>query len=191
MMQFLKINRKIIIIVSIIILIIALLIFPITIIVIFLGDGLKENIIDKKAMEYESKEKRLEYFQENEEYLNELVNYFIEYPELDRIGKNIWCSNANDHKYDYHGIEVCTSKKIENLPIKDIVETFVKTNLSIVGRRNDYIAFYLYITTYYDVYYNYYFISSKNEYIKYDYGIIEENIINENWSSVFSNIPYD
>ena len=31
----------------------------------------------------------------------------------------------------------------------------------------------------------------KNEYIKYDYGIIEENIINENWSSVFSNIPYD
>lgn len=191
MMQFLKINRKKIIIVSIIILIIALLIFPITIIVIFLGDGLKENIIDKKAMEYESKEKRLEYFQENEEYLNELVNYFIEYPELDRIGKNIWCSNANDHKYDYHGMEVCTSKKIENLPIKDIVETFVKTNLSIVGRRNDYIAFYLYITTYYDVYYNYYFISSKNEYIKYDYGIIEETIINENWSSVFSNIPYD
>ena len=57
MMQFLKINRKKIIIVSIIILIIALLIFLITIIVIFLGDGLKENIIDKKAMEYESKEK--------------------------------------------------------------------------------------------------------------------------------------
>lgn len=190
-MQFLKTNKKKIMIVSIIILIIALLIFPITIIVIFLGDGLKENIIDKKAMEYESKEKRLEYFQENEEYLNELVNYFIEYPELDRIGKNIWCSNADDHKYDYHGIEVCTSKKIENLPTKDIVEIFVKTNLSIVGRRNNYIAFYLYITTYHDVCYNYYFTSSKNEYKKFDYGMITENMINENWSSVFSNIPYD
>ena len=42
-----------------------------------------------------------------------------------------------------------------------------------------------------DVCYNYYFTSSKSEYIKYDYGIIEENEINENWSSMFSNIPYD
>ena len=88
-------------------------------------------------------------------------------------------------------ITICTDKELENLPIKDIVEIYIKTNLSIVGRKNDYIAFYLYITTYHDVCYNFYFTSSKNEYIKYDYGIIEENVINENWSSLFSNVPYD
>lgn len=50
----------------------------------FFVNGLKENNIDKKAIEYESKEKRLDYFLENDEYLNKLANYFIEYPEFDR-----------------------------------------------------------------------------------------------------------
>ena len=191
MIQFLKINKKKIIIAGILIVLIALLIIPITIFIIFFVDGLKENAIDKKAMKYESKETHLEYFLENEEYLNKLANYFIEYPELDRIGKNIWCSNVDDTTYELNDITICTYKEVENLPIKDIVEIYIKTNLSIVGRRDDYIAFYLYITTYHDVCYNYYFTSSKNEYVKFDYGIIEENIIDENWSSMFSNIPYD
>lgn len=191
MIKNIKINRKKIVIAGILIVLIALLIIPITVIMILFVDGLKENAIDKKAMEYESEEKRLEYFLENEEYLNKLANYFIEYPELDRIGKNIWCSNADEPTYELNDITICTYKKLENLPIKDIVEIYKKTNLSIVGRRNDCIAFYLYITTYHDVCYNYYFTSSKSEYIKYDYGIIEENEINENWSSMFSNIPYD
>lgn len=191
MIKNIKINKKKIFVASLIILILTLLIFLITIMLIFIDEGLKENAIDKKAMEYESEEKRLEYFLENEKYLNKLANYFIEYSELDRIGRNIWCSDTDYLKYDYHGIEICTSKKIENLVIEDITETFIKTNLSIAGRRTNYIAFYLYITTYYDVCYNYYFISSKNEYKKFDYGMITENIINENWSSVFSNIPYD
>ena len=78
-----------------------------------------------------------------------------------------------------------------DLPLEDIVELYKKANLAVVGRKDNHIAFYLYITTYYDVYYNYYFTSSKSDYIKYDYGIITESVINENWSSVFSNIPYD
>ena len=191
MIENIKIHKKKIIIAMIIIIAILLLIFPIILIVIFLGGGLQENAIDKKAMEYESEEKRLEYFLENEEYLNKLANYFAEYPELDRIGEDIWCSDVDEPTYEYNGITICTYEDSENLPLKDIVELYKKTNLSIAGRRDDYIAFYLYITTYYDVCYNYYFTSSKNEYIKYNYGIITENIINEKWSSLFSNIPYD
>lgn len=191
MIKNVKINKKRIFIVGIIMITIVLLIIPITIFIIFLVDGFKENSTDKKAAEYESEEKRLEYFLENEEYLNKLANYFVEYPELDRIGKDIWCSDVDYLTYEYNGIMVCTSKKVENLPLEDIVEIYKETNLSIAGRRNDYIALYLYITTCHDVCYNYYFTSSKNEYIKYDYGIIVENTINEKWSSVFSNIPYD
>ena len=82
-------------------------------------------------------------------------------------------------------------KKGKTYPLKRLQIFTKETNLTIAGRREEYIAFYLYITTYYDVGYYYYFTSSKNEYKKYDYGIIKENVINEKWSSIFSNIPYD
>lgn len=191
MIKIIKTNKKKIIIACILIIAIPLLIISITLFIIFFIDGLQENAIDKKAMKYESKETRLEYFLENEEYLNELANYFTEYPELDRIGKNIWCSNVDEPAYELNNITICMYEESSDLPLEDIVELYKKANLAVVGRKDNHIAFYLYITTYYDVYYNYYFTSSKSDYIKYDYGIITESVINENWSSVFSNIPYD
>ena len=119
-----KIHKKKIIITMIIIIAILLLIFPITIIIIFLGGGLQENAIDKKAMEYESEEKRLEYFFENEEYLNKLANYFVEYPELDRIGEEIWCSYVDSPTYEYEEITICVSEKREDLPIEEIANIY-------------------------------------------------------------------
>lgn len=191
MIKIIKTNKKKIIIACILIIAILLLIISITLFIIFFIDGLQENAVDKKAMQYENERKRLEYFLENEEYLNELANYFTEYPVLDRIGKNIWCSNVDESAYELNNITICMYEESSDLPLEDIVELYKKANLAVVGRRDNHIAFYLYITTYYDVYYNYYFTSSKSDYIKYDYGIITESVINENWSSVFSNIPYD
>lgn len=191
MIKIIKTNKKKIIISCILIIAIPLLIISITLFIIFFIDGLQENAVDKKAMQYENERKRLEYFLENEEYLNELANYFTEYPVLDRIGKNIWCSNVDEPAYELNNITICMYEESSDLPLEDIVELYKKANLAVVGRKDNHIAFYLYITTYYDVYYNYYFISSKSDYIKYDYGIITESVINENWSSVFSNIPYD
>ena len=191
MIKIIKTNKKKIIISCILIIAIPLLIISITLFIIFFIDGLQENAVDKKAMQYENERKRLEYFLENEEYLNELANYFTEYPVLDRIGKNIWCSNVDEPAYELNNITICMYEESSDLPLEDIVELYKKANLAVVGRKDNHIAFYLYITTYYDVYYNYYFTSSKSDYIKYDYGIITESVINENWSSVFSNIPYD
>ena len=126
MIKIIKTNKKKIIIACILIIAIPLLIISITLFIIFFIDGLQNNAVDKKAMQYENERKRLEYFLENEEYLNELANYFTEYPVLDRIGKNIWCSNVDEPAYELNNITICMYEESSDLPLEDIVELYKK-----------------------------------------------------------------
>lgn len=157
----------------------------------FLKVGFKENEQNRIAIKYESKDSRIQYYNEYKNYFTKLVNSMSNYSEIYEVNVS---GNCQDYIYRYEDIIVCSFKKIQNFDTKDIALTFQKINLKRIYREDNKIIFSLISTPEYVVQYSYCLdlnnCNNKDLYYKYSYGIVNENKIDERWSTIYSNIKH-
>ncbi|MCM1053826.1 MAG: hypothetical protein NC483_07635 [Ruminococcus sp.] len=155
----------------------------------FFIQGRIENKENKIASNYENYNSRLSYYNQNIVYLTNIIKILSEYDTIYEISKFNVCP---DYAYKGNNILICSKSKISNIPINDIKFNFKKLNLSSIYKSSNKIIFKMLNTPEYRIYFNYCYdtntCDNKNQFSEKKYGIIEENIINENWSSYYSNI---
>ncbi len=159
--------------------------------IVFINVGMEEARENNIAEKYKSDNDRLNYYKQNKSYLNDLSEILKEYDSIYEISTNNICS---DYMYSYKDVIICSREKIYNLPIDEISYNFSKLELNSVYKLNfNKILFRKVNTPEYRVIFNYCIdvnmCYNKNELIEKEYGRIEEKIINEHWSSYFSDIP--
>lgn len=175
-----------IIIILFLIYILAINIFGIS---LFYMVGKKENQQNKIAVKYKNNEFRYNYFYQNKKYFDSLVNILNENDSIYEITYNEFCK---DYSYENKNVSICSKNEIDEFLIKQITKSFKELELNSILLDNDTIIFRKVNTPEYRVWFNYCRnkdkCSNKNEFFEESYGIFEENIINENWSSYYSNI---
>lgn len=150
---------------------------------------------DKKSLEYKEFETRKQYYESNEKYFNEIAEVFINNKNIEGIYKDTTCSSELIET-KLKNYRVCSKSSLRNDDIKIINENIKKINLNNIYRNSDNDEKIIFIKT-----------SSWNSAVAFTYcsnnkkcGLTEEyysnkrgiyinNILNDNWSTSYTDIP--
>lgn len=157
--------------------------------------GIYTPLQDKKSLEYKEFETRKQYYEKNEKYFNEIAELLINNKDIEGIYKDIDCSSelieTKLKKYS-----VCSKSSLKNNDIKIINENIKKINIKNIYRNSDNDEKIIFVKT-----------SSWNSSVAFTYctsikkcGLTEEyysnkrgiyinNILNDNWSTSYTDIP--
>ena len=190
-----KILKLILIIISVVVFFI-ILFFLFSIII--LGLGLQGNYDENTMSLYKDKEARNNYFKQNENYFNNIVSIFETYPEIKDIKNfNEVCNSEETEIKTNENIIFCiennskNTEKIKNLKIKNDIKSL--SEIIVIDKNEDNIVFYIIKSTEGKIYYNYCLnpkhCNNLDKYVENKNGTYEKNIINNNWYSIWTNIP--
>lgn len=156
----------------------------------FFAMGFKENSENIIAENYKDVDSRKKYFNDNKIYLDNLVELLTNYNQISSIESVTVCP---DYTYFKGKMFICSSSKIKNLPVKKFYNNFKKTDLDSIVVKDDEIIFKFIRTPEYKIWYYYCLLPDNCGYVENfeenSSGIWVENVIDEHWSVIYTDIP--
>ena len=172
--------------------------------IIKFGFILTSGYSEEKESYYQSVENRIKYFEDNEELLNNVVDYFHNYPNLNSIdlNKTSVCTSSEDKYVLSKKINICVIKDSEKIVLDDLENilinlkdiVYIENEAQQNYDRNNHLII------------SFYIMHSLNGVIRYTYfddgilenvetkkvsdrGIYEINQINDKWISMYDSVP--